>query len=83
MLILWSSLQIAKELFGNDVKLSKEQRTVHEYTLTLEESAPVDESFHYAAPHAISRIVKKINDSTGYGLKKQKCLDINKLVCED
>ena len=79
----WSSLQIAKELFGNDVKkLSKEQRTVHEYTLTLEESAPVDESFHYAAPHAISRIVKKINDSTGYGLEEAKMSRHQQACCE-
>ncbi len=69
----WSSLQIAKELFGNDVKkLSKEQRTVHEYTLTLEREAPPVVATSYTAPHAVSRIIKKINDSTGYGLEEDK-----------
>lgn len=79
----WNSLQIAKELFGNNVKkLSKEQRTVHEYTLTLErEPAPVTIST-YAAPHAISRIIKKINDSTGYGLEEDK-MSRNQHTCCD
>ena len=77
----WSSLQIAKELFGNSTKkLSKEQRTVHEYISSIEEEPTTNESFHYAAPHAISRIIKKINDSTGYGLEEGK-MSRNQLTC--
>jgi len=80
----WSSLQIAKELFGNSVKnLSKEQRTVHEYILTLgREAPPEEETPSYVAPHAISRIIKKINDSTGYGLEEGKMSRHQTACCE-
>lgn len=79
----WSSLQIAKELFGNNVKkLSKEQRTVHEYASSLEQEVITDESFNYAPPQAISRIVKKINDSTGIGLEENKMSRHYRLCCE-
>jgi len=79
----WSSLQIAKELFGNSVKnLSKEQRTVHEYVLTLGVEAPAEETPTYVAPHAISRIIKKINDSTGYGLEENKISRQQTTCCE-
>ena len=80
----WSSLQIAKDLFGNNVKnLSKEQRTVHEYILTLgREAPPEEEAPSYVAPHAISRIVKKINDSTGYGLEEAKMSRQQTACCE-
>ncbi len=79
----WSSLQIAKELFGNSVKnLSKEQRTVHEYVLTLDVEAPPEEMPTYVAPHAISRIIKKINDSTGYGLEENKMSRHQYACCE-
>ena len=79
----WSSLQIAKDLFGDSVKnLSKEQRTVHEYILTLGGEAPPEETPSYVAPHAISRIVKKINDSTGYGLEEGKMSRQQTACCE-
>jgi hypothetical protein len=82
----WSSLQIAKELFGNSVKnLSKEQRTVHEHILTINrEEAPSEEEEapSYVAPHAISRIIKKINDSTGYGLEENKMSRQQTICCE-
>ena len=79
----WSSLQIAKDLFGDDVKnLSKEQRTVHEYVLTLGGEVPVEEAPTYVAPHAISRIIKKINDSTGYGLEEGKMSRQQMACCE-
>jgi len=79
----WSSLQIAKELFGSSVKnLSKEQRTVHEYVLTLDVEAPIEETPTYVAPHAISRIIKKINDSTGYGLEEGKMSRQQTSCCE-
>ena len=79
----WSSLQIAKDLFGDSVKnLSKEQRTVHEYILTLGREAPPEETPSYVAPHAISRIVKKINDSTGYGLEEGKMSRQQTACCE-
>ena len=80
----WSSLQIAKDLFGDYVKnLSKEQRTVHEYILTLDREAPSEEeSPSYVAPHAISRIIKKINDSTGYGLEENKMSRHQHTCCE-
>lgn len=77
-------MQIAKELFGNSVKnLSKEQRTVHEHILTLEiEVPPEEEVSSYVAPHAISRIIKKINDSTGYGLEENKMSRQQTVCCE-
>jgi hypothetical protein len=80
----WSSLQIAKDLFGDSVKnLSKEQRTVHEYILTLDGEVSVeDETPSYVAPHAISRIIKKINDSTGYGLEEDKMSRHQHACCE-
>ena len=79
----WSSLQIAKELFGNSIRnLSKEQRTVHEYILTLGREAPPEETPTYVAPHAISRIIKKINDSTGYGLEEDKMSRHQTSCCE-
>jgi hypothetical protein len=79
----WSSLQIAKELFGNSIKnLSKEQRTVHEYVLTLDVEVPEEEAPTYVAPHAISRIIKKINDSTGYGLEEDKMSRQQTTCCE-
>ena len=79
----WSSLQIAKDLFGSSVKnLSKEQRTVHEYICTFEESVETEDAPTYAAPHAISRIIKKINDSTGYGLEEAKMSRHQHACCE-
>jgi hypothetical protein len=79
----WSSLQIAKELFGNSIRnLSKEQRTVHEHVTTLNIEAPQEEAPTYVAPHAISRIIKKINDSTGYGLEEGKMSRQQTACCE-
>ena len=80
----WSSIQIAQELFGSSVKkLSKEQRTVHEYIVSLREDKAEDgESFNYAPPHAVSRIIKKINDSTGYGLEEDKMSRHQKSCCD-
>jgi|TARA_B100000085_G_scaffold185378_1_gene169415 hypothetical protein len=82
----WSSLQIAKELFGLDTKkLSKEQRTVHNFMneqdpeLMREQEEPTSS---YSAPQAISRIIKKINDSTGIGLEEDKLSRSQKTCCE-
>ena len=56
---------------------------MHEYTLTLDDIEPTtEESFNYAAPHAISRIIKKINDSTGYGLEENKMSRHQRACCE-
>lgn len=79
----WSSLQIAKDLFGDHVKkLSKEQRTVYDYISSLSGEAPEEEVPAYVAPHAISRIIKKINDSTGYGLEEGKMSRHQMACCE-
>ena len=86
-----SSLAIAKQIFGEVQKLSKEQRTVHEYIANVlkpqntKESGTDESSESYSndtAPQAISRIIKKINDSTGYGLEEDKLSRTQKHCCD-
>jgi hypothetical protein len=81
-----SSLSIAQELFGKDVKkLSKEQRTVHDFiseNLDIPKEETTDSYVNYAPPQALSRIIKKINDSTGCELEEDK-LSRNLRACCD
>jgi hypothetical protein len=81
-----SSLAIARAVFGKEVKkLSKEQRAVHDY-ITTEVNPPKPESDEsnssYTAPQAISRIIKKINDSTGMGLEEDKLSRSLQICCD-
>lgn len=82
----WSSLQIAREVFGLETKkLSKEWRVVHEFMSEAEDSdihEASDTPVSYSPPQAISRIVKKINDSTGVGLEENKLSRQQKNCCE-
>ena len=63
-------------------RLSNEWRAVNDI-LGQDREAPADESLAtYASPQAISRIIKKINDSTGYGLEENK-MSRNQRTCCD
>lgn len=75
--------QIADLLFNKEVKrLSNEWRAVNEI-LSQEREAPEDQpSTNYTPPHALSRIIKKINDSTGYGLEEDKMSRNQKHCCD-
>jgi len=81
-----SSLAIARSIFGDKVKkLSKEQRVVHEYIISEIEAPkpePVEATSNYTAPQAISRIIKKINDSTGIGLEEDKLSRSLQICCD-
>tara|TARA_R110001592_G_scaffold65344_1_gene200625 strand:+ start:5531 stop:6565 length:1035 start_codon:yes stop_codon:yes gene_type:complete len=79
----FNTSQIADVLFNKEVKrLSNEWRAVNDI-LGQDREAPADESLAtYASPQAISRIIKKINDSTGYGLEENK-MSRNQRTCCD
>ena len=79
----FNTSQIADVLFNREVKrLSNEWRAVNDI-LGQDREAPGDErSSAYASPQAISRIIKKINDSTGYGLEENK-MSRNQRTCCD
>ena len=79
----FNTSQIADVLFNKEVKrLSNEWRAVNDI-LGQDREAPVNEpSAAYAPPQAISRIIKKINDSTGYGLEETK-MSRNQHTCCD
>jgi|TARA_R110002020_G_scaffold273234_2_gene488312 hypothetical protein len=81
-----SSLEIAKLIFPNKrVKpLSNEQRTVLSFIREINpDILPSQDSgalHSYLSPKSPSRIVKKINDSTGLGLEEPK-LNRQKRIC--
>jgi len=79
----FNTSQIADVLFNKEVKrLSNEWRAVNDI-LGQDREAPVNEpSAAYTPPQAISRIIKKINDSTGYGLEENK-MSRNQHTCCD
>ena len=79
----FNTSQIADVLFNKEVKrLSNEWRAVNDI-LGQDREAPADgPSATYASPQAISRIIKKINDSTGYGLEENK-MSRNQRTCCD
>ena len=62
----WSSWQIAKDLFGDQVKNLTEQRTVHEYLLTLDVVVPAEEAPTYVAPGTLFlELLKKLTIQLG------------------
>ena len=79
----FNTSQIADVLFNKEVKrLSNEWRAVNDI-LGQEREAPSEGPLvTYAAPQAISRIIKKINDSTGYGLEENRMSRNQKHCCD-
>ena len=74
--------EIADVLFNkNVVRLSVEWRTVNEI-VNLEKEEREEAPTTYVAPHAVSRIIKKINDSTGYGLEEGKMSRMQQTCCD-
>ena len=71
-----SSLQIAKEIFGEQVaKLSQEQRAVLAYIREVNPDYKPEVSntaTTYYAPSDINRVVKEINDAVGINLDPEK-----------
>jgi hypothetical protein len=78
--------EIADIVFNQEVKrLSKEWRIVNELVnqeREEEKERGQDSSGKYIPPQAISRIIKKINDSTGIGLEENK-MSRNSHACCD
>ena len=74
--------EIADVLFNkNVVRLSVEWRAVNEI-VNLEKEEREEAPTTYVAPHAVSRIIKKINDSTGYGLEEGKMSRTQQTCCD-
>ena len=78
--------EIADVLFNKRVKrLSNEWRAVNTI-LSQKEDGPKDvaqdSTSNYIAPQALSRIIKKINDSTGYGLEEGRMSRNQKHCCD-
>lgn len=79
----FNTSQIADVLFNKEVKrLSNEWRAVNEVLGQEKEVIEGQPSSTYASPQATSRIIKKINDSTGYGLEENK-MSRNQRTCCD
>ena len=77
----FNTSQIADVLFNKEVKrLSNEWRAVNDILGQEREMSINEPSVNYAPPQAISRIIKKINDSTGYGLEEDK-MSLNQHTC--
>tara|TARA_A100000171_G_scaffold30405_1_gene28611 strand:+ start:4037 stop:5083 length:1047 start_codon:yes stop_codon:yes gene_type:complete len=78
--------QIADLIFKKTVKrLSNEWRVVNEIVSEKNEEEKdkgQDSSGNYIPPQAISRIIKKINDSTGYGLEEDRMSRNQKHCCD-
>jgi len=76
--------EIADLLFEKEVKrLSNEWRAVNEVVNKDKEEEEREEApTSYVAPNALSRIIKKINDSTGYGLEEGKMSRNQKHCCD-
>jgi hypothetical protein len=78
--------EIADIIFETKItRLSKEWRSVNEIInqdKEEEKDKGQDSAGNYIAPQAISRIIKKINDSTGYGLEEAK-MSRNQHACCD
>lgn len=75
--------EIADILFNKTIpRLSVEWRAVNE-VLHQEKEDPKEESqTSYVAPNALSRLIKKINDSTGYGLEEGKMSRTHHTCCD-
>ena len=82
----WNALQISNIVFDHDVKrLSKEWRVVQELIAEEkkeEEEKGQDSTGSYVPPQAISRLIKKINDSTGAGIEESKLTRNQTHCCE-
>lgn len=78
--------EIADIIFNKNVKrLSKEWRAINEIVnqeREEEKDKGEDASGNYVPPQAISRLIKKINDSTGYGLEEGKMSRTHQTCCE-
>ena len=75
--------EIADILFKRKVKrLSNEWRAVNSILSQKEDDVPQDQNENYVAPQALSRIIKKINDSTGYGLEESRMSRNQKHCCD-
>tara|TARA_Y100000114_G_scaffold21378_1_gene17170 strand:+ start:3773 stop:4807 length:1035 start_codon:yes stop_codon:yes gene_type:complete len=78
----FNTSEIADILFNRTVpRLSTEWRAVNE-ALHQEREESKDEQANYVPPNAVSRIIKKINDSTGYGLEEGK-MSRTQITCCD
>ena len=78
----FNTSEIADILFNRTVpRLSTEWRAVNE-ALHQEREEPKEEQANYVPPNAVSRIIKKINDSTGYGLEEGK-MSRTQITCCD
>ena len=78
--------QIADLIFDKKVKrLSNQWRAVNEIVNQKSEEEKdegQDSSGRYIPPQAVSRIIKKINDSTGYGLEEDRMSRNQKHCCD-
>ena len=78
--------EIADILFNKRIKrLSNEWRAVNAILSQKEEEpkdGQQDSTYNYIAPQALSRIIKKINDSTGYGLEENRMSRNQKHCCD-
>lgn len=78
--------EIADILFNKRVKrLSNEWRAVNAILSQKEEESKdgqQDSTYNYIAPQALSRIIKKINDSTGYGLEESRMSRNQRHCCD-
>jgi len=78
--------EIADIIFNRTTKrLSKEWRVINELVnqeREEEKEKGQDSSGNYIAPQAISRLIKKINDSTGVGLEEGKLSRTARTCCD-
>ena len=78
--------EISDVLFNKRVKrLSNEWRAVNTILSQKEDNIKDDNEDSigsYVAPQALSRIIKKINDSTGYGLEENRMSRNQKHCCD-
>jgi hypothetical protein len=78
--------EIADIVFKTKItRLSKEWRAVNEIVneeKEQEKDRGEDSAGNYIAPQAVSRIIKKINDSTGFGLEESRMSRNQKHCCD-
>lgn len=75
--------EIADLLFKKKVaRLSVEWRAVNEVVNRNKEEEREEAPSTYVAPNALSRLIKKINDSTGYGLEEGRMSRNQKHCCD-
>jgi hypothetical protein len=75
--------EIADIIFNKTIpRLSVEWRAVNELLHQEREEPKEENQASYVAPNAISRLIKKINDSTGYGLEEGKMSRTHHTCCD-